>query len=126
MASSRAGTAFGHFEKSDRIARMLNNDLNIKFPLAIIVAMVFSAGCASSPDASDDDMSPEEIAASVDRRLDSDPNKRHCRTIRPTGTRFGERVCRTNAEWAQMETSSRDAVKAVQQDQNINTGGDGT
>jgi len=113
--------AFGKFGNSARIPRMIIKKPSFKLPLAIITTMLIGAGCASNPDAADPDA--EVTAAEIDRRLDSDPNKRQCRTIRPTGSRFGERVCKTNAEWSQVESDSRNAVKRMQQDQSVNTGG---
>lgn len=90
--------------------------------LSLIAAMVLiSAGCASTEQ--DRNPEPEEFAASVDRRLESDPNKRTCRTIRPTGSRMGERVCKTNYEWAKIQEESRSAIGRMQQDGNVATGG---
>jgi hypothetical protein len=99
------------------------NIKNVRFPLLPLIMLVpfVAAGCASGPDASEPD--PEDFAAQVDRRLDSDPNKKTCRTIRPTGSRLGERVCKTNYEWAQIEEESRSAIGRVQQDGNVATGG---
>lgn len=89
--------------------------------LIITTVPVLFAGCAATEQ--DRDPDPAEFAADVDRRLDSDPNKRVCRTIRPTGTRLGQRVCKTNYEWAKIEADSRSAISRAQQDQNIAVGG---
>ena len=99
------------------------NIKNIRFPLlSLIVAVpLIAAGCASGPEESEPD--PEEFAAQVDRRLDSDPNKKTCRTIRPTGSRLGERVCKSNHEWAKIEEDSRSAVSSVQKGGSVATGG---
>ena len=92
----------------------------IKWALALIVSVLLSAGCAST--SAEQDADAEEFAAEVDRRLESDPNKRTCRTIRPTGSRLGERVCKTNAEWDTIEAESRAAIKTLQRDQSVNSG----
>jgi len=94
----------------------------IQVSIALVMSALVSAGCASNPDESDADA--EQVAAEVDRRLDSDPNKRTCRRIRPTGSMLAQRVCKSNAEWAALEEESRAAIKAVQRDQAIVTGAD--
>lgn len=88
--------------------------------IALVMSALVSAGCASVPEERDADA--EQVAAEVDRRLDSDPNKRTCRRIRPTGSMLAERVCKSNAEWAAIEEESRAAIKAVQRDGNVVTG----
>ena len=66
---------------------------------------------------------PEQVAATND--LAKDPKKRSCRTIRVTGSRVSDRVCRTNAEWDNIERQSREAVGTIQQDQTVSgAGGD--
>ena len=50
------------------------NRINIAKTLLIALALVIAAGCASTEP--DRDPDPEEFAAEVDRRLESDPNKR--------------------------------------------------
>jgi hypothetical protein len=87
----------------------------------IAAVLAISAGCATTEP--DRDPDPEQFAAEVDRRLESDPNKRTCRTIRPTGSRLGERVCKSNYEWAKIEEESRSAIDRMQQDGNVATGG---
>ena len=87
----------------------------------VALALVTASGCASTEQ--DRDPDPEQLAAEVDRRLESDPNKRTCRTIRPTGSRLGERVCKSNYEWAKVEEESRSAIGRMQQDGNVATGG---
>ena len=106
--------------KGVSIARMQNSNLEIKYSLALIISALLSAGCASTP--AEDDVDSEVFAAEVDRRLDSDPNKRTCRTFRPTGSRLGERICKSNAEWAHIEAESRAAIGAIQRDQNVIAG----
>jgi hypothetical protein len=91
-----------------------------QYTVALIVSVLLSAGCAST--AEEQDADAEQFAAEVDRRLDSDPNKRTCRTFRPTGSMLGERVCKSNAEWDAIEEESRAAIKAIQRDQSINPG----
>ena len=103
------------------IARMQNTNPEIKYSLALIISVLLSAGCASTP--AERDVDAEVFAAEVDRRLDSDPNKRTCRTIRPTGSRLGERICKSNAQWASIEAQSREAIGAIQRDQNVSGGG---
>ena len=94
---------------------MRTPNLNKKLTLALAASVALAAGCATNP--GDPDPDPEVFAAEVDRRLDSDPNKRRCKTIRATGTRVSERVCRTNAEWAKIEEESKAAISAIQRDQ---------
>jgi len=106
--------------KGVSIARMRNSNLEIKYSLALIISALLSAGCASTP--AEHDVDSEVFAAEVDRRLDSDPNKRTCRTFRPTGSRLGERICKSNAEWAHIEAESRAAIGAIQRDQNVSAG----
>jgi hypothetical protein len=92
----------------------------VTIPL-VALALAIASGCASTEP--DRDPDPEQFAAEVDRRLESDPNKRTCRTIRPTGSRLGERVCKSNYEWAKIEEESRSAIGRMQQDGNVATGG---
>ncbi len=100
--------------------RRMNQKKTNMLPI-IATLLVISAGCASTEQERDPE--PAEFAAEVDRRLESDPNKRTCRTIRPTGTRMGERVCKSNYEWTKIEEESRSAIGRMQQDQNVATGG---
>jgi hypothetical protein len=99
------------------------NTTRIRPPVLLLVAAAYATatGCASIPAESDPD--PEQFAAEVDRRLDFDPNKRTCRTIRPTGSRLAERICKSNAEWAGIEQESRNTINKVQRDQSIIQGG---
>lgn len=91
--------------------------------LPIIVAFACSvAGCSGTPAASGNDPDPEVFAAEVDRRLDSDPNKRICRTYRPTGSMRSQRICKSNAEWARIEADSQSAIKTIQRDQSVSAG----
>jgi len=108
--------------KGVSIARMRNSNLEIKYSLALIISALLSAGCASTP--AEHDVDSEVFAAEVDRRLDSDPNKRTCRTIRPTGSRLGERICKTKYEWEKIEDDSQSAISKVQRDGNVVTGSD--
>lgn len=88
-------------------------------PVIVFCASVI-IGCSGTPEAPDPD--PEVFAAEVDRRLDSDPNKRVCRTYRPTGSIRSQRICKSNAEWAKIEAESQSAIKAIQRDQSISAG----
>ena len=76
--------------------------------------VILVAACASTstrPEA--EGAEPEQVAATNDGA--KDPSKRRCRTIRVTGSRVSERVCRTNAEWDRIERQSREAIGTVQQ-----------
>ena len=115
MVPQNAAEAYGRHLDSDRIARMRTPNLNKKLTLVLAASVALAAGCATNP--GDPDPDPDVFAAEVDRRLDSDPNKRRCKTIRATGTRVSERVCRTNAEWAKIEEESKAAISAIQRDQ---------
>ena len=91
-----------------------------------LLAAVFTAslvlGCSGAPAESERDPDPEVFAAEVDRRLDSDPNKRVCRTYRPTGSMRSQRICKSNAEWAKIEADSQSAIKTIQRDQSVSAG----
>jgi hypothetical protein len=94
--------------------------------LPFIVAFAgLGAACTGNPEASKGDPDPEVFAAEVDRRLDSDPNKRVCRSYRPTGSMRSQRICKSNAEWAKIEADSQTAIKAIQRDQSVSTGESG-
>jgi hypothetical protein len=92
---------------------------------AIAVLACLVAGCSGAPAAPQKDPDPEVFAAEVDRRLDSDPNKRVCRTYRPTGSMRSQRICKSNAEWAKIEADSQSAIKAIQRDQSVSAGESG-
>jgi len=104
-----------------RIARMKTELTRTQISIALVMSVLVSAGCASNPDERDADA--EQVAAEVDRRLDLDPNKRTCKRVRPTGSMLAERVCKSNAEWAAIEEEGQAAIKAMQRDQNVSTGG---
>ena len=88
--------------------------------LPLIVSFAgLGAGCTGNPEAAKGDPDPEVFAAEVDRRLDSDPNKRVCRSYRPTGSMRSQRICKSNAEWAKIEADSQSAIKAIQRDQAV-------
>ena len=44
----------------------------------------------------------------------SDPSKRVCYTIRPTGTRMVQRICRTEKEWEDYARATQDSLLAHQ------------
>jgi len=111
-------SSFVRFSAS--IAVMLKPARTIWFAPFLVFSASLVIGCAGTPEASDPD--PEVFAAEVDRRLDSDPNKRVCRTYRPTGSMRSQRICKSNAEWAKIEAESQSAIKAIQRDQSISSG----
>lgn len=90
--------------------------------LAAVSSATLVLGCSGTPAASERDPDPQVFAAEVDRRLDSDPNKRVCRTYRPTGSIRSQRICKSNAEWARIEADSQSAIKTIQRDQSISAG----
>jgi hypothetical protein len=98
---------------------------NACFLPVILAFACWVAGCSGTPAASERDPDPEVFAAEVDRRLDSDPNKRVCRSYRPTGSMRSQRICKSNAEWAKIAADSQSAIKAIQRDQSVSVGESG-
>ena len=45
-----------------------------------------------------------------------DPNRRVCRTLTPTGTRFTTRVCKTQADWDLEMSKTQDSALIHQRD----------
>ncbi len=73
-------------------------------PLALFVAMIGSAALAqaaprSAPAVPAVNAAPNKTAA--------DPDKKVCKLIATTGTRFMSQDCRTQAEWDQLAADSR-------------------
>ena len=98
---------------------------NVKFSELPRTAAAFAISVRYASTSGQSEPEPEEFAAEVDRRHLSDPNKRVCRTIRPTGIRLGERACKPDYEWTKIEAVARYVLSRVQQEKNTAAGGGG-
>jgi hypothetical protein len=55
-----------------------------------------------------------ETGAMAEKAKANDPSKRVCHTIRPTGTRMVQRICRTQQEWDDAAKATQDSLLAHQ------------
>ena len=94
----------------------------IKIGLTTVVILAFTAGCASqggstAPDATTalnaDAGTNTETAAPVEEEKST---KLICRKIKPTGSRFGERVCMRPEQWEKYAGQSRKELDRVTRD----------
>ncbi len=85
---------------------------------------IWLAGCAGSPDVADSSSQAAEAdtASSVAANDTVDPNAIRCKTTTSTGSRIGKKVCRTNAEWEEIQRASREAAETIQRESLHNTG----
>lgn len=74
---------------------------------AAIAALILLGGCAETPVASN----AQQVAAATG---DSAEVEVTCRNVVKTGTRIGTRVCKTDRQWEEESTDSRDAVNSIQ------------
>ncbi len=84
--------------------------------LALALAV---AGCAGNPELTDSsselgDNATASAASSTSN--DVDPNAVKCRVTTPTGSRIGQKVCKTNAEWDAAAREARDAASTIQRE----------
>ena len=70
--------------------------MKLKSAIAVVAVMT---GCALSAAAS--------ATVAVDPPKQGDRSRRVCRTQEPTGTRFPERVCKTQQEWDEIAQRTR-------------------
>ncbi len=76
--------------------------------VASCLSLLFIAGCASDPSTHKQQQVAQEA---VDR---SDPNAVRCEKVTRTGTRIGEKVCKTNSQWDEEARASREATETAQ------------
>jgi hypothetical protein len=59
------------------------------------------------------------VASDPAKKKAPDPNKRICKMIIPTGSRMGDRVCKTAAEW-QHDADEAQRIESQRRDASIN------
>lgn len=89
--------------------------------VALLGALALLAGCASSATRNDPSVEPasasqvgETHVEVVETAAVPDRNKVRCITEAVTGSRIGQRVCRTEAEWDRIRQASQDFTRAMQ------------
>jgi len=82
--------------------------------LTLGAASVFLAGCATTTGTDDGMMAADNDAPIVvEQGQEGRPENDDviCRIEAPTGTRMRERVCRTRAEWEEIQEAGREALR---------------
>lgn len=92
----------------------------------IISLLFLFSGCATMPEnpSTTVEVSTATSAtagATSDVTVDGHPDRMVCRSIKQTGSRMTERVCRTAAQWEITSENDRAAIEKVQRDANVNT-----
>jgi hypothetical protein len=84
--------------------------------ISSVIALMAAGLAAASDGGGSSAQTPAATTAPPAAPSAKDPSKVVCRYIVPTGQRLGgERVCKTNAEWAEVNRSARDSVSEIQQ-----------
>ena len=63
--------------------------------------------------------SSSALAQTVSKAQPLDPNAKVCETIASAGTRLGQKICATQAEWAERKRQDREAVEQAQRSANF-------
>ena len=79
--------------------------------VALIATTVLLGACAGNPDTADT-MAADNHASNLD-----------CRTIRVTGSRLGEKVCKRPGQWEIESAEQKEAIERLQRDSSAVTGG---
>lgn len=81
----------------------------------IIVACTPTARPSQSTHVAAAGTAPETVAAAAAETQPADPSQEVvCKSFTPTGTRFRQRVCGTQAQWDRMQKDGRDVGENVQ------------
>ena len=75
--------------------------------VGLTLALVITAGCASSPDS-------ESASYGASEAIEGDPDRIVCRREKETGSRLASRTCKTAAEWEQERLDNQDAMRNAQ------------
>lgn len=88
--------------------------------VALLGALALLAGCASSATLNDPPVKPvsagqdsDPPVAVIENTAEPDRNKVRCSREAVTGSRLGQRVCRTEAEWEGIREASQDYTREV-------------
>jgi len=73
----------------------------------LILALMITAGCASSPDTASAGYSASEA-------LEGDPNRMVCRRDKETGSRLASRTCKTAREWEEERLRTQEEMRNAQ------------
>ncbi len=73
----------------------------------LILALMITAGCASSPDAASAGYSASEA-------IEGDPNRMVCRRDKETGSRLASRTCKTAREWEEERLLNQEEMRNAQ------------
>lgn len=88
--------------------------------IALLGALALLAGCASSATRSDPPVKPVSAGQEsdppvevIETAAEPDRNQVRCSREAVTGSRLGQRVCRTEAEWEGIRQASQDSAREV-------------
>jgi hypothetical protein len=89
-----------------------------KIALSAVTILTMMLACASQGDTADDSVAAMNVVADSGTEAVAeaeDPGKKLiCRRIKPTGSRFGERVCMRQAQWEKYSGQGRRDLETMQ------------
>ncbi len=106
-----------HNEGTDmNIIRFAIRATKIAFSAVPVLTMMLA--CASQGDTADDSVAAMNVVADSGTEVVAkaeDPGKKLvCRRIKPTGSRFGERICMRQAQWEKYSDQGRRDLETLQ------------
>lgn len=104
----------------------INSVVKIASKFLIVAILGITVGCVSqgTPASDTDTVTADTDPATADTRAlavsaaEEESEIRICRTMKPTGSRFGKRVCMTQEQWTDIADTSRGALEKLQRNTN--------
>jgi len=74
---------------------------------SLMLALIITAGCASSPDTASAGYSASEA-------IEGDPDRIVCKREKKTGSKLASRVCKTAREWEEQRMHDQEVMRNAQ------------